>query len=79
MITKDLSLHSSTIISDNTVEERTKINLSSNSRTRKSITTNHDSDNNSTDNEQIERTVYDKPEENVNPIINKRMPLPTSQ
>ena len=43
---EDISLLSSTAIPENTVEERTKINLSENSLTCKSIASNHDSDKN---------------------------------
>ena len=66
---EDISLLSSTIIPENTVEERTKINLSENSLTHKKIC-NHNSGDNSRDNEQIEQTVHNNSEENVNPIIN---------
>ena len=45
-----MSLLSSTIIPKNTVEERTEINLSEKSLTRKTITSNHDSDDNRNDN-----------------------------
>ena len=76
---EDISLLSSTIISKNTVEERTKINLSEKSLTRKTITSNHDSDDNSTDNEQMEQIVHNNPEENVNPIISNEMVLPNNQ
>ena len=69
---EDISLLSSTIISESTVEERTKTNLSENSLTRKKIISNHDSGDNSTDNEQIEQTTYKNPEENANPIINMK-------
>ena len=50
---EDISLLSSTVIPENTVQERTKINSSENSLTRKSMTHNHYSDGNSTDNKQI--------------------------
>ena len=76
---EDISLLSLTIIPKNTVEERTKINLSENSLTRKTVTSNHDSDDNSTDNEQMEQPVHNNPEENVNPFINNEMALPNSQ
>ena len=76
---EDISLLSSTIIPENTVEERTKVNSSENSLTRKTIISNHDSDDNSTDNEQIEQTVHNNPEENVNPIVNNEMALSNSQ
>ena len=66
---EDISLLSSTIIPKNTVEERTKINLSEKSLTRQTILSNHDSDDNSTDNKQMEQIVHNNPEENVNPII----------
>ena len=59
--------------------ERTEINLSENPLTHKTITSNDDSDDNSTDNEQIEQTVLNNPEENVNPIIKKEMVLPNNQ
>ena len=74
-----ISLLSSTVIPENTVEERTKINLSENSLTHKRITSNHDSEDISTDNEKIEQTVHNNPEENINPIINNEMALPNSQ
>ena len=67
------SLLSSTIILKYTVEERDKINLSENSLTRKTITNNHDSDDNSTDNEQIEHTVNNNTEGSFNPIINNEI------
>ena len=51
---EDISLLSSTVIPENTVEVRTKINLSENFLTHKIITSNHDSVDNSTENEQIE-------------------------
>ena len=76
---EDISLHSSTIIKKKTVEERTKINSSENSLTRKTITSNQDSDDNSTDNKQMEQPVHNNPEENVNPILNNEMALPNSQ
>ena len=69
---------SSTIIPKNTVEEKTKINLSENSLTRKAVTSNHDSDDNSTDNEQMEKIVHNNPEENVNPIINNSLVIITN-
>ena len=62
-------------IPGNTVEERTKINLSENPVTRKTITSNHDSDDNSTDNEHMEQIVHKNTEENVKPIINNEMAL----
>ena len=43
--------NSSTLVPENPVEERTRINLSENSLTCKRVTSNHDSDDNSTDNE----------------------------
>ena len=67
------SLLSSTIILKYTVEERDKINLSENSLTRKTITSNHDRDDNSTDNEQIEHTVNNNTEGSFNPIINNEI------
>ena len=76
---EDISLLSSTIIPKNTVEDRTKINLSEKSLTRKTITSNHDSDDNSTDNEQMKQIVHNNPGENVNPIINNEMLLPNNQ
>ena len=76
---EDMSLLNLTIISENTVEERTKINLSENSLTHKTITSNHNSDDNNTDNEQIEQTFHNTPEENVNPIIINEMAIPKSQ
>ena len=76
---EDLSLLSSTIIPKNTVEERTKINLSEKSLTHQTIVSNHDSDDNSTDNEEMEQIVLNNPEENVNPIINNEMVLPNNQ
>ena len=76
---EDISLLSSTIIPRNTVEEKTKINLSEKSLTRKRITSNHDSDDISNDNEQMEQIVHNNPEENVNPIINNEMVLPSNQ
>ena len=76
---EDISLLSSTIIPKNTVEERTKINLSENSLKRQTILSNHDSDDNRTDNEQMEQIVHNNPKENVNPIINNKMVLPNIQ
>ena len=76
---EDISLLSSTIISKNTIEERTKINLSEKSLTRQTILSNHDSDDNNTDNEQMEQIVHNNPEEDVNPIINNEMVLPNNQ
>ena len=76
---EDISLLSSAIIPRNTVEEKTKINLSEKSLTRKRITSNHDSDDISNDNEQMEQIVHNNPEENVNPIINNEMVLPSNQ
>ena len=76
---EDISLLSPTIIPKNTVEERTKINLSEKSLTRQTILSNHDSDDNSTDNEQMEQIVHINPEENVNPIINNETVLPNNQ
>ena len=76
---EDISLLSSTIIPKNTVEERTKTNLSENSLKGQTILSNNDSDDNSTDNEQMEQTVHNNPEENVNPIINNEMVLPNNQ
>ena len=64
---EDISLLSSTIIPKNTVKERTKINLSENSLKRQTILSNHDSDDSSTDNEQMEQIVSNNPAENVNP------------
>ena len=74
-----ISLLSSTIIPKNTVEERTKINLSEKCLTRGTISSNHDSDDNSTDNEQMEQIIHNNPEENVNPIRNNEMVLPINQ
>ena len=71
---EDISLLSSTIIPKNTVEK--KINLSEKSLTRPTILSNHDSDDNSTDNELTEQIVYNNPEENVNPITNNEIDLP---
>ena len=76
---EDISLLTSTVITENTVEKRTKINLFKNSLINKTITSNHDRDDNSTDNKQIEQTVYNNPKENVNPIINNEVALPNSQ
>ena len=67
------------VIPKNTVEERTKINLSENSLKHQTILSNHDNDNNSTDNEQMEQIVHNNPAENVNPIINNEMVLPNNQ
>ena len=65
-------------IPKNTVEERTKINLSEISLTRKTITSNHDSDDNSTDNEKIEQTFHNNPEESINQFMNNEMVLPNN-
>ena len=61
------------------VNDRTKTNLSENSLTRETILSNHDSDNNSPDNQQIEQIVHNNPEQNVNQIINNEMVLPNSE
>ena len=76
---EDISLLSSTIIPKNTFEEKTKINSSEKSLTCQTILSNHDSDDNSTDDDQMEQPVHNNPEENVNPIINNEMDLPNSQ
>ena len=76
---EDISSLNSTIIPKNTVEEGTKINLSEISLTGKTITSDHDSNSNSTDNEQMEQIVHNNPGENVNPIINNEMVLPNNQ
>ena len=76
---EDIGLLSSTIIPGNTVEERTIIHSSENSLSCKTIESNHDGVDNSTDNEQIEQTVHNNLKEKVNPIINNEMALPTSQ
>ena len=49
------------------------------SLTRKKIRSNHDSDDNSTDNEQMKQPVPNNPKEKVNPIISNEMALPNSQ
>ena len=61
-----VSLLSSSVVPKNAIEERTKIILSGNLLTCKSITSNHDSDDKSTDNDQIEQVVNNNPDENVN-------------
>ena len=76
---EDISLLSSTVIPENTVEERTKINVSENSLKCQTILSNHDSDDNSTDNEQMEQIVHNNPAENVNPIRKHEMVLPNNQ
>ena len=76
---ENISSLSSTVMPENVVKERSKIYLSENSPTHKKITSNHDGDDNYTDNKQKEQTVHNNPEENINPIINKEMVLPNSQ
>ena len=39
----------------------------------------HDSDDNSTENEQMEQIVHNNPAENVDPIINNEMVVPNNQ
>ena len=76
---EDISLLSSTIIPKYTVEEKTKTNLSENSLKRQTILSNNHSDDNSTDNEQMDQIVHNSPAENVNPIRNNEMALPNNQ
>ena len=76
---EDISLLSLTVIPKNTVEESTKINLSENSLKCQTILSNHDSDDNSTDIEQMEKIVHNNPAENANPITNNEMVLPNDQ
>ena len=76
---EDISLLSSTIIPKNTVDEIIKINLSENSLKRQTVLSNNDSDDNSTDNEQMEQIVHNNPAENVNPIRSNEMVLPNNQ
>ena len=79
IFTTKICLLSSSIIPKETVEERTKINLSEKSLTRQPILSNHNTNDNSTDNEKMEQIVHNNPEENVHPVINNEMVLPNNQ